>query len=102
MMDKDIQNLVKNRTIRITSVGKKADLAVSQIFKDFNIDRFDVFDEKSIGQFGVKTYKIDGTPEENLELSKNIRWVIRTYYEGFIACCIYGDWMKIVIMEDFK
>ncbi len=101
-MNENVKNLVKNQTIKITSIGKKADSIVAQIFRDFDISQYIVFDEKDIGQFGVKTYKINGTPEENIELSKNIRWIVRNYYEGFIACCIYGDWMKIVIMEDFK
>lgn len=100
-MESIIKNLIKNQTLRVRSIGKKSDEIVRGLLQDFDITDYAVFEEKDLGNFKVKTYKITLTPSENITLSKNIMWAIRSFHREFIVCCRNGDWMDLIIMEKF-
>lgn len=100
MFESNIKALVKNQTLRVRSIGKKADEVVKSILQDFGI-KYVIFEEKDLGNFKTKTYKISLTPLENVDLSKNIIWAIRNYHEDFMVCCTNGNWMDLIVMDRF-
>lgn len=93
----------RNRVMRVTAIGAKADGLVRELFSVMGMDPTCDYVAGRMGHYVCKTYQFEADGNVNVERGKVIKHMIYEYCKGeFQILYRGGNFCNVVIMEQWK